>query len=67
MPQLPQLASLGTTTTADMTNSRTTMKAILDQEQARKDNKRAPAPKRQRPKGKTGMQVLMDLLTPKPH
>lgn len=43
-----------------------TQKSIFDREQARKDNKKAP-PKRQRPKAKSGMQVLRDLLTPKPH
>ena len=43
-----------------------TQKSIFDREQTRKDNKKAP-PKRQRPKGKSGMQVLMGLVTPKPH
>ena len=39
-----------------------TQKSIFDREQERKDNKKAPTPKRQRPKSKTGMQVLMQLL-----
>ena len=43
-----------------------TQKSIFNREQARKDNKKAP-PKRQRPKAKSGMQVLMNLVTPKPH
>ena len=38
-----------------------TQKSIFDREQQRKDNKKA-SPKRQRPKGKSGMQVLMQLL-----
>lgn len=39
-----------------------TQKSIFDREQARKDNKKAPTPKRQRPKSKSGMQVLMQLI-----
>ena len=42
-----------------------TQKSIFDREQARKDNKKASAPKRQRPKSKSGMQVLTEMLTPK--
>lgn len=40
-----------------------TVKHILDREQARKDNQPASGPKRQRPKSKTGMQVLMGLIS----
>ena len=40
-----------------------TQKSIFDREQARKDNKKAP-PKRQRPKAKSGMQVLKAWLLP---
>ena len=39
-----------------------TMKTIFDKEERRKQNKRTPAPKRQRPKSKSGMQIIMQLL-----
>ena len=39
-----------------------TQKAIFDREQQRKDNKKGTSPKRQRPKGKSGMAVIMQLL-----
>ena len=39
-----------------------TQKSIFDKEERRKQNKRTSAPKRQRPKSKSGMQIIMQLL-----